>query len=106
VAIRLPARNGGGESALNYAIWPGLHELAANIDPDRCRPYMAAHEKRFCDQRCCQAPPPSLPRYGTSAHPRVKTQKFVPPVPAARFLLSCLGSGLIPRRESKAYVCD
>jgi hypothetical protein len=41
---------------------------------------MAAHEKRFCDQRRRQAPPPSLPRYGTSAHPRVKTRKFVPPV--------------------------
>jgi hypothetical protein len=83
VATIRPMRNGGGESASNYAIWPAWHERAAkptNVDASRRRPYMAGHEKRFRDQRRCQAPPPSLPRYGTSAPLRVKTRKIVPPV--------------------------
>jgi hypothetical protein len=57
------------ESASDYAIWPAGHEPQPGIDPGSHRPYIAAHAKRFYDR--CQAPPPSLPRYGTAAHLRV-----------------------------------
>src|SRR4029077_16277731 len=99
------------ESASDYATWPPRHERAVHIDGPRRRPYIAAHAKRFYDQ--CQAPPPSLPRYGTSTRPPVKTRNIraagsaelsldilprIRPDPFQQRLGSCLR---LPKRKKK-----
>jgi hypothetical protein len=89
MAVRSSARNGGNESACDYATWPVKHERAAKatlagqvpdrprIDASRPESYIASHEQVFSDH--CFRPPPPRPQFGTDARSRVN-EKFVPPI--------------------------
>jgi hypothetical protein len=61
----------GNESASEYATGAAKHEPDGDVDAFRSRPYMAGHARSNCDHASCRPPPPSLPRYGASAHLRL-----------------------------------
>jgi hypothetical protein len=96
------------ESASEYAIGAAKHEPRGDVDACARRPYMAGHARPKCDHRSCQAPPPSLPRYGASAHARLAKQALVPPVPrhhSPDILVRGFGLTLLSKAKGLVDVC-